>query len=87
MGLLKTIFFLIIFYYVFKFLAKLFAPFLMKKAAETIQKKAEQQFGGQQRQQQKPSVKEGETIIDKAPKKDQQSKNSVGEYVDFEEID
>jgi len=32
-------------------------------------------------------VKEGETIIDKAPRKGQQSKDSVGEYVDFEEID
>lgn len=87
MGLLKTIFFLIIFYYGFKFLSRLFAPFLMKKAAETIKKKAEQQFRGQQRQQQTSSVKEGETIIDKAPEKNQQSKNSVGEYVEFEEID
>ena len=87
MGLLKTIFFLIIFYHGFKFLARLFAPFLMKKAAETIKKKAEQQFRGQQRQQQTSSLKEGETIIDKAPEKNQQSKNSVGEYVEFEEID
>jgi hypothetical protein len=84
MGLLKTIFFILIFYYAFKFLAKLLAPFLMKKVADTIQKKAEQQFGGQQP---KSSVKEGETIIDKAPRNNAQSKNSVGEYVDFEEID
>lgn len=75
-----------IFYYGFKFLARLFAPFLIKKAAETMQKKAEQQFGGQQGQP-KSSVKEGETIIDKKPNNGQQSKNSVGEYVDFEEID
>lgn len=84
MGLLKTIFFILLFYYGFKFLAKLFAPFLMKKVANTIQKKAEQQFGDQQP---KSRVKEGETIIDKAPNGNQQSKNSVGEYVDFEEID
>ena len=87
MALLKTLFFLLLFYYAFKFLARLFAPFLIKKAAETIQKKAEQQFGNQQKQQQTSSVKEGETIIDKAPKNNQQGKNSVGEYVDFEEID
>ena len=84
MGLLKTLFFILLFYYGFKFLARLFAPFLMKKVSDTIQKKAEQQFGGQQ---QHNTVKEGETIIDKAPKNTQQSKNSVGEYVDFEEID
>ncbi|SDS21465.1 protein of unknown function [Polaribacter sp. KT25b] len=84
MGLLKTILYILVFYYAFKFLARLLAPFLMKKAAETIQKKAEQQFGNQQPN---GSVKEGETIIDKTPRKDQQGKSSVGEYVDFEEID
>lgn len=84
MGLLKTIFFILLFYYAFKFLARLFAPFLMKKAAETIQKKAQQQYGGQQ---QKTTVPEGETVIDKKPRNQQQSKDSVGEYVDFEEID
>jgi len=89
MGLLKTIFFILLIYYAFKFLARLFAPFLIKKAAETIQKKAEQQYGGgqQQSEQQKNTVPEGKTVIDKTPGKQQQSKNSVGEYVDFEEID
>ncbi|MCL7752873.1 DUF4834 family protein [Polaribacter sp. Z022] len=86
MGLLKTIFFILLFYYAFKFLARLFAPFLMKKAAETMQKKAEQQFRGQQ-QQQSNTVQEGETVIDKQPRKQQQSKDTVGEYVDFEEVD
>ncbi|WP_036822276.1 DUF4834 family protein [Polaribacter sp. Hel1_85] len=85
MGLLKTIFFILLFYYAFKFLARLFAPFLMKKAAETIKKKAEQQYGGGQ--QQKSTVPEGETVIDKKPTKQQQGKDSVGEYVDFEEVD
>ncbi|MEO9570475.1 MAG: DUF4834 family protein [Polaribacter sp.] len=88
LGLLKTVFWLLLIYYAFKFLARMFAPFLMKKAAETMQKKAEQQFGGQQQQkQQKNTVQEGETVIDKQPQKQQQSKDSVGEYVDFEEVD
>jgi hypothetical protein len=84
MGVLKTIFFILLFYYAFKFLAKLFAPYLVKKATETMRKKAEEQF---RNQQPKSNVKEGETIIDKAPDNKQQGKNSVGEYVDFEEID
>ncbi|MGJ8743741.1 DUF4834 family protein [Polaribacter sp.] len=87
MGVLKTIFFILIFYYAFKYLAKLFAPYLVKKAAETIQKKAEEQFKGQQAQQEKSTVKEGETIIDKAPRNNSKTNGSVGEYVDFEEID
>ena len=86
MGLLRTIFFILLFYYVFKFLARLFAPLLLKKAAETMKKKAEQQFQGKQ-QQYKNSVPEGETVIDTQPRNKQKSKSSVGEYVDFEEID
>ena len=84
MGLLKTIFFILLFYYAFKILARLFAPFLIKKAAETIKKKAEQQYEGHQK---KNRVPEGETIIDKKPNNKQQSKDSVGDYVDFEEVD
>ena len=34
-----------------------------------------------------PKRKEGEVSIDKASKKKKQSSSSVGEYVDFEEID
>lgn len=84
MGLLKTIFFILLFYYGFKFLARLFGPFLIKKAAETIKKKAEQQYGGHQK---KNRVPEGETVIDKKPNNKQQIKDSVGDYVDFEEVD
>ncbi|WP_405565606.1 DUF4834 family protein [Polaribacter sp. Asnod6-C07] len=86
MGLLKTIFFILIIYYALKFLTKLLAPLLMKKVADTMQKKAEEQFGGRA-QQPKSNIKEGETIIDKAPRNATQGKNSVGEYVDFEEIE
>ncbi|MDC0176700.1 DUF4834 family protein [Polaribacter sp.] len=81
---MKTIFFILLFYYAFKILARLFAPFLIKKAAETIKKKAEQQYEGHQK---KNRVPEGETIIDKKPNNKQQSKDSVGDYVDFEEVD
>lgn len=84
MGLLKTILYIIIFYYAFKFLSRLFAPYLVKKASDTIRKKAEEQYNSSQP---KSNVKEGETVIDKKPRTQQQSNNSVGEYVDFEEID
>lgn len=82
-GLLRTIFFIIIFYYIFKFIMRLIAPLLIKKVAEKMQEQAHQQYGHQQQS----SVKEGETVIDKAPKTQRQTKDDVGEYVDFEEID
>ena len=81
---LKTLFIIFLVYIGFKYLFRLFAPFLVKKATDTIKKKAQQQY---QNQQPKSSIKDGETIIDKAPEKNQQGKDSVGEYVDFEEIE
>ncbi|TYP96492.1 uncharacterized protein DUF4834 [Tenacibaculum adriaticum] len=84
MNFIKTILIILIIYYAFKFFAKLFAPYLMKKMADKMQQKAEQQFG---KSKQESKVKEGETVIDKKPQNDKKSNDSVGEYVDFEEID
>ncbi len=90
MGLLRTILIILLVYFGFKILARLFAPLLLKFVA----KKAEQKFGGQfggfqnpnqQRQEQKQ--KEGETVIDKMPNDNKSSNQKVGEYIDYEEID
>lgn len=83
MALLRTIAIILLVYYAFRFLARLFAPFLMKKMVSKMQQKAQQQYNHQQT----TSAKEGETVIDKKPQKQKQSNDSVGEYVDFEEID
>ncbi|WP_407267692.1 DUF4834 family protein [Tenacibaculum maritimum] len=80
---LRTIFFIILIYYAFKYLMKLFGPYLMKRMVSKMQEKANAQFG----QQEENITKEGETVIDKKPKSNKGSNNSVGEYIDFEEID
>lgn len=85
MGFLKTLLTLLLIYYILKILMRFFAPFLIKKVVDKMQKKAEEQFGSQQ---QEPVVKEGETVIDKKPIKPvKQSNKNVGEYVDFEEVE
>jgi hypothetical protein len=84
MNFLRTILIIVFIYYVLKFLVKLFAPYLLKKAVDKVQKKAEQQF---KNQQQESTVEQGKTVVDKKPQDTKQSNNSVGEYVDFEEID
>lgn len=81
---LRTILILLFIYYAFKFFARLFAPYLMKKAVEKMKEKAEQQFNNQNKT---TTVKNGETVIDKRPQKAKESNKDVGEYVDFEEID
>lgn len=86
-GLFKTIFIILVIYYILKVFSKIFAPFLFKYAA----KKAGERFGGQFGQFQKQPKQEnpkkvGEITIDKMPKTKTSNKN-VGDYVDFEEID
>lgn len=85
MNFIRTLAIILLIYYVFKFLAKLFAPYLMKKMVNKMQEKAQSQYNNQQ-QNRSANAKEGETIIDKAPKTSN-SNNSVGEYVDYEEVD
>ncbi|NRR93095.1 DUF4834 family protein [Winogradskyella undariae] len=90
MGLLKTILIIVLVYFGFKILARLFSPFLLKFVAKKAEEKFGGQFGGfqnpnQQRQEQKQ--KEGETVIDKMPNKNSSSNPNVGEYVDYEEIE
>jgi hypothetical protein len=88
MGLLKTVLIILLFYFGFKILARLFTPLLIRFVA----KKAEQKFGGfknqaNQQQQQQQKKKEGETIIDKIPNQNKTSSDKVGEYIDYEELD
>ena len=86
-GLLKAIFYMIAFYYIFKFLARLFLPVLIKKAVE----KAGESFQKQQQNaqgyswQKKPN--DDEISIDTANAKKSRETKKVGDYVDYEEID
>ncbi len=80
-GFVKMIFSLIIFYYVVKFLAKLFLPILVKKAVE----KAGEKFQQNQNYNSNQNAQD-EVIINKKSGKPRETKK-VGEYVDFEEID
>ncbi|MDT7833352.1 DUF4834 family protein [Flavobacteriaceae bacterium S356] len=85
MGFLRTILIILFIYYLLKFLARIFAPILLKKAVNNMQQKAQQQYNSQH--QHTAKAKEGETVIDRKPNSQKQSDSSVGEYVDFEELD
>lgn len=92
MGLIKTLLIVLFFYYGFKVLARLLAPFLMRYAAKKIQDKFKDQMGQHMRgsgfgQQDNPK-KEGEVYVrSKKSSHDKINSDSVGDYVDFEEID
>ena len=86
-GFIKTLFYIIAFYYIFRFLAKLFLPLIVKKVVE---KAGENMYQQQQRQQQASWQKNqnDETVIYNTDnvKKPRETKK-VGDYVDYEEID
>lgn len=83
MNLIRTLLILGLVYYALKFLAKLFAPFLMKKAAQKMQEHADKRYG----RQKSNDIEVGKTVIDKKPSSSNQSDKSIGEYIDFEELD
>ena len=91
-GLIKTLLIILLFYYGFKVLARLLAPFLMRYAAKKIQDKFKDQMGQHMRgssfgQQDNPK-KEGEIhVTPKKPSQEKINSDSVGDYVDFEEIE
>jgi len=85
-GVLKAIFYMIAFYYLFRFLAKLFLPLIVKKVVEKAGQKMQQQ------QQQHQNNWNKTQTTDEATYKNANSKNpketkKVGDYVDYEEID
>ncbi len=84
-NVLRTLAIIVIVYYVLRWLGRIFAPILMKRMVHKMQQQAQQQYG--QQKQNSTKAREGETVIDKKPSANKQSNDSVGEYVDFEEID
>ena len=84
MDVLRTILIVLIVYYSVRFISRLLVPIVLRMFMKRAQRNFQQQFG---QQKQKPQ-KEGEVSIDSKPKnKTNSSVTSVGEYVDFEEVE
>jgi len=90
-GLFKTIMWVIAFYYIFKFLARIFLPVLVKKAvenaSENFQRQQQQYNQGNTYQNNHHTNNNDEIIINTANAKNPRETKKVGEYVDYEEID
>ena len=89
-GFINTLFYIIVFYYVIKFLAKLFLPLIIKKVVEKAGTNFQRQYQQNQEYQrntwQQKSNNE-EVIIDTTNAKKNRQSKKVGEYIDYEEID
>tara|TARA_B100000900_G_scaffold353403_1_gene321557 strand:- start:2420 stop:2683 length:264 start_codon:yes stop_codon:yes gene_type:complete len=86
MDVLRTIFIILIVYYSVRFISRLLVPIVLRMFMKRAQRNFHQHFG--QFQQQQKSQKEEELSIEsKSKKKPNSSRTSVGEYVDFEEVE
>mgnify|MGYP000093943210 CR=1 FL=1 len=81
-GFIETLCYILFFYYVLKFLARLFLPFMVKKVVE----KAGQNFQQQYQNQQNHNNTQDSNPLNSTDSKPRENKK-VGEYVDFEEIE
>jgi hypothetical protein len=87
LGFMKTLFYIIAFYYIFRFLAKLFLPLLVKKVVEKASTNFQQQQQHAQDTSWKKSVNNDEIIYNTANSKNPRETKKVGDYVDYEEIE
>ena len=87
MGFLKTLLIILLVYYLFKVMARLFAPKIINYAAKRTEKHFREAFGQAAKQSQQEKDEIGDVSFDKDTVKPTKSSNSVGEYIDFEEIE
>lgn len=85
-GFFQMIIEIIIFYYVIKFVARLFMPYIIKKAADKVKENLQNQFNNVQQKQAYQQKNDGVIIDDSKIDKNPKSNNKMGEYIDFEEI-
>lgn len=81
MGLIKTIFTILIIYYSFRIIFRIFVPLVLKYFLNKAQKRTNTYT----RTNHSYEEKEGSVHVSKPKQKEPSSKN-VGEYVDFEEV-
>ena len=90
-GLIKTIVFIIIGYYVVKFLIRLFFPIVVRKVVSKAEESFKQQYQSTQqnynyKRQENRSFKD-EIISETGKSNNPKSTKKVGDYVDYEEIE
>ncbi|PIF62201.1 DUF4834 family protein [Flavobacterium sp. 11] len=86
-GFIKALFYMIAFYYIFRFLAKLFLPLLVKKVVEKAGENMQKQQQYAQDNTWKKTQSKDEVIYNTANAKNLRETKKVGDYVDYEEID
>lgn len=86
-GFIRVLFYILAFYYIFKFLAKLFLPLLVKKVVQKAGENYQQQQNRTQDTSWKKTQSSDEVIYNTSNSNKPRETKKVGDYVDYEEID
>ncbi|MES2239690.1 MAG: DUF4834 family protein [Bacteroidota bacterium] len=86
-GFIRTLFYILTFYYIFKFLAKLFLPVIVKKVVEKAGENLHQQQQRQYQDSWQKNQNDDAVIYNTDNVKKSRETKKVGDYVDYEEID
>ncbi len=87
MAFLKTILVILLVYYLFKTVVKLFAPKILNYAAKKTEAHFKERFGDFMQENTSNEEQVGDVIINKKPPQRKESSEKVGDYIDYEEID
>ncbi len=87
MGFLKAVLFILLGYYLFKFVIKMFAPRILGYAAKKTEERFRERFGDFGNFNKQQSQEDDNVIVNQKKNKKNDSSQKVGEYIDFEEID
>ena len=86
MGVLRTIFWILLGYYALKLIGRLFRPWMHAYARKKTEELFRQAAAGQGGETDSVTA-EGEVTIEKNPPVRKPSSKKVGEYIEFEEIE
>lgn len=86
-GFIKIVFYILTFYYVFKLLAKLFLPIIVKKVVEKAGENFQQQQQRSQGSSRNKTQTNDEVVFNAKNDRNPRETKKVGEYVDYEELD
>lgn len=86
MTFLKVLFFILLFYYLLRLLGRWFAPKLFQYAVKKTEERFQQQYSQYQGQHEHEEPV-GDVSISKKPRNRKKNQESLGEYIDYEEID
>lgn len=86
-GIIKTLFYILAFYYIFKFLARIFFPIMMRKVVQKAAENFEQQQAFNNQSTRNNTTQGDEIIYDASKSAKPRETKKVGEYVDYEELD